>query len=58
MADELEQLMQILQRGVKDGTVTPEFSEAWTSVLHSVYHAGAQAGYEEAKREAGLWTSF
>lgn len=58
MADDYQQMLEILQQGVKDGTMTPEFTEAWTSVLHGAYHAGAQAGYEEAKREAGLWTSF
>lgn len=58
MDNDYEQVMAVLQQGVKDGTMTPDFMEAWTSVLNGVYHAGAQAGYEEAKREAGLWTSF
>lgn len=58
MDNDYEQVMTVLQQGVKDGTMTEEFQQAWTSILNGVYHAGAQAGYEEAKREAGLWTSF
>lgn len=58
MENDYEKVMAVLQQGVKNGTMTKEFMEAWQSVLNGVYHAGAQAGYEEAKREAGLWTSF
>lgn len=58
MADDYAQMLDILQQGVTEGTMTPEFTEAWTSVLNGAYHAGAQAGYQEAKREAELWTSF
>lgn len=58
MDNDYEQALAILQKGVKEGVMTEEFMKAWTSILNGVYHAGAQAGYEEAKREAGLWTSF
>ncbi len=58
MPNDYEQLLNVLQKGVNEGTMTEEFTEAWTAILRDAYHAGAQAGYEEAKREAGLWTSF
>lgn len=58
MDNDYEQMMQLLHKGTQEGTMTPEWVKAFEGLLTSAYHAGAQAGYQEAKREAGLWTSF
>lgn len=58
MESDYEKMMNILHKGTQEGTMSSDWVKAFEALLTDAYHAGAQAGYQEAKREAGLWTSF